>query len=182
MQAVRCGLCALPLAAVFATAAQADIVARVITIHIDQVGLTHQSDLGKTHEARILYDDAQIDPSTHRVKILHEQHTPMLIPAHPDAVIMPVANARLDLGSKPYRYHRAASPGVACRPDGKPMFGAYTIVFDENTHRMTIRNQQTGALELSGPYVVGDTVLTGPAIQSVIKDSPKASPYPPSCP
>ena len=183
MKPHRLGLLAAPLfALLLPQVAKAEIVARVITIHIDQTGKGFEKNMGLSHEARIFYDDSQIDPVSHRVKILHEQHTPMLIPAHPDPVVMPVSNAWLDLGATPYRYHLAASPGLQCLANGKTMFDAYTIVFDENTHRMTIRSQATGELELSGQYVVGDAVQSGPKIQAVINDTAPASPYPPRCP
>ncbi len=165
-----------------ASGAQAAIVARTVHVIIDQVGPTHTSDMGKDHEARIFYDDATVDPITHRVKILHEQHTPMMIPKHPDPVVMPVANAWLDLGSKPLRYHLAASPGVECLPGNRAMWKPYAIVFDEDTHRMTIRTQETGELELSGKYSVEDKVQAGPEIDAVIKDAPAPSSYPPRCP
>lgn len=169
-------------AAAAAPAAQAAIVARTIHVIIDQAGPTHGSDMGKDHEARVFYDDSMIDPVTHRVKILHEQHTPMMIPKHPDPVVMPVANAWLDLGSKPYRYHLAASPGVECIAGGRTLWKPYSIVFDENTHRMTIRTQATGDLELSGKYEVEERVQSGPEIEAVIKDAPSPSSYPPRCP
>jgi hypothetical protein len=162
-------LAAMALAgAMAAPQAQAKIVARDILIHMDQADPSHHEDVGKVHEARIFYDDAQIDPVTHRVPILHQQHTPMHIPFHPDAAEMPVGNAWLDLSHKPYTYHMAASPAVRLKPDGTPMWSPYAILFDEQSHRMTIRRQSDGGLELSGPYVVGDEVLSGPDIDWVI--------------
>lgn len=148
--------------------ADAKIVARDIKVVIDKTNAEHAGDMGKVHEARIYYDDALIDPVTHRVAILHEQHTPMLIPFHPDPAVMPVANAWLDLSSKPYIYHLAASPAVQPRPDGTMPWKPYAILFDETTQRMTIRHQSDGELELSGKYVVGDEVLSGPAIDFAI--------------
>jgi hypothetical protein len=149
--------------------ADARIVARDIQIVMDQVSPDHQSDLGKTHEARIYYDDSTIDPVTHRVKILHQQHTPMLIPKHPDPAVMPVANAWLDLSSQPYRYHMAASPALPPLPPGmKAMWEPYAILFDETNGRMTIRKQSDGSLELSGKYTVSAEVLSGPEIEAVI--------------
>ena len=155
------GLAALP--------ADAKIVARDIKIVMDQTSPDHKEDLGKTHEARIYYDDSTIDPVTHRVRILHQQHTPMLIPKHPDPAVMPVANAWLDLSSQPYRYHMAASPALPQLPPGmKPMWEPYAILFDETTQRMTIRKQSDGSLELSGRYTVGAEVLSGPEIEAVV--------------
>ena len=146
----------------------AKVVARDIFIHMDQADPSHQGDVGKIHEARIFYDDAAIDPVTHRVAILHQQHTPMHIPFHPDAAEMPVSNAWLDLSHKPYAYHMAASPAVRLKPDGTQMWAPYAILFDEQSHRMTIRRQSDGGLELSGPYTVSDEALSGPDVEWVI--------------
>lgn len=169
------GILAYPLAG------QARIVARMVSIKIDQTDKENAHWMGATHEARIFYDDAQIDPKTGRVKILHEQHTPMLIPKFPDPVVMPVGNGWLDLRANPVLYHFAASPGPSCLPNGKPMFTAYTVLFDEHTQRMTIRNQLTGELELAGHYVVSPQIQSGPQIESVITAAPPPSPYPPAC-
>lgn len=174
----RLCLAALPLL-LLTTPAQAKIVARDILIHMDQADPSHNDDVGKVHEARIYYDDAQIDPVTHRVAILHQQHTPMHIPFHPDAAEMPVSNAWLDLSHKPYAYHMAASPAVRLKPDGTQMWSPYAILFDEQSHRMTIRRQSDGGLELSGPYTVSDEAVSGPEIDWVIHGSgppPGASP------
>jgi hypothetical protein len=179
---IAAALMTLPLAGTLSLPAHSEIVARDIHIIIDKTNDENKGFMGQDHEARAFYDDAQVDPATHRVKILHEQHTPMLIPKHPDPNIMPVGNAWLDLGSTPIRYHFAASPGVECLPGGKTMWKPYAILFDENSHRMTIRNQETGEVELSGLYTVEDKVLRGPEIQAVITDTPAPSPYPPSCP
>lgn len=151
-----------------AAPACAKIVARDVQIVMDQADPSHAADVGKVHEARIYYDDAMIDPVTHRVPILHQQHTPMLIPFHPDPATMPVGNAWLDLSSKPYAYHMAASPAVQARPDGSLPWQPYAIVFDEKTQRMTIRRQSDGSLELSGKYVVGEEALSGPDVDWVI--------------
>lgn len=153
-------------------AAEAKIVARDIAIVIDQVSPEHKSDLGTIHEARIFYDDSKIDPVTHRVKILHQQHTPMYIPKHPDPAVMPVTNAWLDLSAEPYRYHYAASPALPEMPPGMKLWDPYAVVFDENSRRMTIRKQSDGSLELSGIYTVSTKVLSGPAIEAVILDVP----------
>jgi hypothetical protein len=157
-------------------AAHARIVARDIAITMDQTNAENAAQKGKVHEARIFYDDAKIDPVTKRVAILHQQHTPMLIPYHPDPAQMPVANAWLDLSAKPYRYHMAASPAVVPRPDGSLPWPPYAILFDEVSARMTIRKQADGSLELSGPYVVGEP-LSGPEIDWVIygKGPPKGA-------
>ena len=162
--------------------AHAEIVARMVVIHMDETGPTQTKMKGIVHTARIIYDDSMVDPVSHRVKILLQQHTDRFLPAHPDEVLMPMGNAWLDLGSKPYRYHYAASPGLECGPSGKPMGDAYTVVFDDKTERMTIRNQATGELILSGPYVVSDEVTRGPAIEDAVTKAPPVSPYPPRCP
>jgi len=122
---IAAALMTLPLAGTLSLPAHSEIVARDIHIIIDKTNDENKGFMGQDHEARAFYDDAQVDPATHRVKILHEQHTPMLIPKHPDPNIMPVGNAWLDLGSTPIRYHFAASPGVECLPGGKTMWKSH---------------------------------------------------------
>lgn len=160
----------------------AEIVARDISIVMDRSDPSHAGDVGKTHEARIFYDTSKIDPKTQRVPILHQQHTPMLIPFHPDPAVMPVANAWLDLSSKPYRYHMAASPAVEPLPNGKLPWEPYAILFDAETQRMAIRRQSDGALELGGKYTVSDAVLRGPEVDFVIngKGPPPGVTWPPA--
>ncbi len=183
MRGIRALAPAMVITALAATAspAAATIVARDISIVMDQANDEHKGDIGKTHEARIYYDDAKIDPVTKRVPILHQQHTPMLIPYHPDPAIMPVGNAWLDLSSKPYRYHMAASPAVQPLANGKLPWAPYAIVFDEDSQRMTIRRQSDGVLELSGKYTVSEEAHTGPDVDQVIygKGPPAGAKLPP---
>jgi hypothetical protein len=151
---------------------QAKIIALDIDIVIDQAAPEESSQMGKHHEARIFYDDAMIDPATHRVKLLHEQHTPMLIPKHLDPLAMPMGNAWLDLSAKPYRYHYGATPVSASWP------WPYTVLFDEQTMRMTLRRQSDGVLMLSGSYVVKTSPITGPEIDDVVASSePPRNPW-----
>jgi hypothetical protein len=144
----------------------AKIVALDIDIVLDKVSPEEKGmAVGAHHNCRIFYDDSTIDPATHRVRVLHEQHTPMLIPKHLDPLQEPMSNAWLDLSSKPYRYHYAASPGGGNWPF------PYAIVFDETTLRMTIRKQSDGSLLLSGPYSIDPTPITGPEIDAVVASS-----------
>jgi len=143
----------------------AAIVALDVDIIIDQVSPEEKSmTVGMHHEARVFYDDTKIDPATHRVALLHEQHTPMLIPKHLNPAQMPMSNAWLDLSGNPIRYHFAAAPTVAI-----PF--PYFILFDENTLRMTIRKQSDGSVLLAGPYTVNPKPITGPDIDAVVASS-----------
>jgi hypothetical protein len=145
--------------------AQARIVALDVEIVLDQASPEEKMiHVGQHHEARVFYDDTKIDPVTHRVALLHEQHTPAFIPKHLNPAQMPMSNAWLDLSSVPYRYHYAAAPTIAI-----PF--PYFILFDENTMRMTIRKQSDGSVLLAGPYTVKTTPITGPEIDDVVASS-----------
>jgi hypothetical protein len=153
-----------------APAAAHKIIALDVSITIDQVSPEEKGmAVGQHHEARLFYDQADVDPVTHRVALLHEQHTPALIPKRLNAAQMPMSNAWIDLSGTPIRYHFAAAPTVAI-----PF--AYFILFDENTMRMTIRKQSDGSLLLSGPYTVNPKPITGPEIDAAV------SAYDPSVP
>jgi hypothetical protein len=149
-----------------ARVAQAKIIALDIDIVLDQVSPEEPGmKVGMHHHARIYYDDSKIDGATRRVCVLHQQHTPMLIPKHLDPLAEPMTNAWLDLSAKPYRYHYAASPVGGNWPF------PYAILFDEQSMRMTIRKQSDGSLLLSGQFTVGTTPITGPDVDAVVASS-----------
>lgn len=146
------------------------IIALDISIVLDKISPEEKGlAIGQHHEARVFYDQADVDPTTHRVALLHEQHTPALIPKHLNAGQMPMSNAWLDLSGKIIRYHFAAAPTVAI-----PF--PYFILFDENTMRMTIRKQSDGSLLLAGPYTVNPSPLTGPEIDDAVSSYDPAVP------
>lgn len=143
----------------------AAIVALDVEIILDQISPDEKHlSIGQHHEARVYYDDSKIDPATKRVALLHEQHTPALIPKHLNPAQMPMSNAWLDLSGPVIRYHYAAAPTVAI-----PF--TYFVLFDENTMRMTIRRQSDGQLLLAGPYTVNPKKITGPEIDAVVASS-----------
>jgi hypothetical protein len=145
---------------------QAKIIALDIDIVIDQVSPEEPGmKVGMHHNARIYYDDSKIDAATRRVCVLHQQHTPMLIPKHLDPMAEPMTNAWLDLSAKPYRYHYAASPVGGNWPF------PYAILFDDQSMRMTIRKQSDGTLLLSGAFTVNATPITGPDVDAVVASS-----------
>ena len=150
------------LAALMLGQSHAAIVALDIDITLDAVSPEEkQLHIGQHHEARVFYDDSKIDPATHRVVVLHEQHTPALIPKHLNPAQMPMSNAWLDLSGPAIRYHFAAAPTSAF-----PF--AYFVLFDEKTLRMTIRKQSDGSLLLAGPYTVNPKHITGADIDSTV--------------
>lgn len=153
--------------------ATAKIVALDIDIVLDQASPEEKGmSVGMHHSARIFYDDTKIDPATHRVCVIHEQHTPWLIPKHLDPLAEPMENAWLDLSVRPYRYHYAASPVGGNWPF------PYTILFDEQAMRMTIRKQSDGSVLLSGTYSIDPTPITGPDIDAVVASSePRRMPW-----
>ena len=140
----------------------AKIIALDVDIVLDQISSEEKMlHIGQHHEARVFYDDAQIDAVTHRVALLHEQHTPALIPKHLNPGQMPMSNAWLDFSGPAIRYHYAAAPTVAI-----PF--TYFVLFDEKTMRMTIRRQSDGVVLLAGPYKVNPKPITGPEIDAVV--------------
>jgi len=145
------------------------IIALDVDILIDRTSAADHHFLGQHHNARLYYDEAAVDPISHRVVLLHLQHTPALLPKHLDPAEMPMSNAWLDLAAKPLRFHYAAAP-VSGDPD--PFF----ILFDEHTHRMTIRKQSDGSVMLSGAYRINPTPRSGPAIDAVVASSEPATP------
>jgi hypothetical protein len=146
-------------------AAHAAIVAMDVEIILDQVAPDEKNiAVGQHHEARVFFDDTKIDPVTHRVALLHEQHTPALIPKHLNPAQMPMSNAWLDFSGPAIRYHYAAAPTVAI-----PF--TYFILFDETNMRMTIRRQSDGMLLLAGPYKVNPKKIMGPEIDAVVASS-----------
>jgi hypothetical protein len=146
------------------------IVALDVEIILDQVAKEEKGmKAGQRHNARVFYDEAAVDPSSHRVALMHEQHTPMLIPKHLNPAQMPMSNAWLDLSDKDIKYHFAAAPTV-----GFPF--PYFILFDETTHRMTIRRQSDGKLLLAGPYLVKPEKITGTDIDAAVSQYDPAVP------
>ncbi len=143
----------------------ATIVALDIDITLDQLSSeeTHFT-IGQHHQARVFFDDTKIDPVSHRVAVLHEQHTPALIPKHLNPGQMPMSNAWLDFSGPQVRYHFAAAPTSAF-----PF--QYFVLFDETTMRMTIRKQSDGTLLLAGPYKINPKRLTGPEIDAAVASS-----------
>lgn len=126
-----------------------------VDVALDTVVAGEPSKVGDHDKVRIAYDYSAIDPKTHRVKLLNLQHFigGKYNPEHPDAVMMPMNDAWLDVGSLPYRMHFRAAV-----THGKPII----IEVDDKTRRLTIRSAADQSVLESGPYVIDPTPLTGP--------------------
>jgi len=60
--------------------------------------------IGEHHLARVFYDDSCINPKTHVVRVIHMEHwMGKWVPEKVGDSTMPMSDAWLDLGSKPYR-------------------------------------------------------------------------------
>ena len=132
------------------------IVALDIDLPLDQIASGRPFKAGDHHRARIFYDDSAIDPTTHRVPVLHMQHwmgAAGWVPARVDAVAMPMTDAWLDLTRMPYAYHYQS----AVIERGEPVL----IDFDEQAKRLTIRTQSDRSVIISAPYVIDPTPVTG---------------------
>jgi hypothetical protein len=130
-----------------------------VTVTLDQVDAAHgaaaHAAVGQVDRVRIVYDADAVDPVTHRVRLLNFQHgiDGHYLPPRPDPVMMPMTDAWLDLGTRPYRMHFKAAV-----VHGDPIL----IDVDESTRRLTIHPQaQPSAVLISGPYVIDPTPLTG---------------------
>jgi hypothetical protein len=111
--------------------------------------------VGHVDRLRIVYDADAVDPQTHRVALLNFQHYihGRYKPERPDPLAMPMSDAWLDLGQRPYRMHLNAAV-----VHGSPIL----IEVDEVSRRLTIRPQdQPQAVLISGPYAIDPTPITG---------------------
>ncbi len=126
-----------------------------MTVTLDQVSTGHAElahrRVGQIDQLRIVYDTDAIDPSTHRVKLVNFQHLidGHYLPAEPDPMVMPVADAWLDLAKRPYRLHLHAETTRE-----EPI----VIEADEFTRRLTIRSLDSSAeVLLAGHYRIDPT-------------------------
>jgi hypothetical protein len=130
-------------------------VALNFNVTLDQVAAGEKSRVGDVDRMRVVYDANSVDPVTKRVGIINLQHfiDGAFNPAHPDAVMMPMNDAWLDLSSRPYRLHYRAAV-----THGKPIL----IEIDAAARRLSIRSQQQPEIVLiSGTYDFDPTPLTG---------------------
>jgi hypothetical protein len=130
-------------------ATRAAIVALDIDLPLDQIAPGRPFKPGDHHRARVFYDDATIDPGTHIAPVLHMQHwvgPAGWVPKRVDAVAMPMTDAWLDLSRKPYRYHYRS----AVIEGGE----AVLVDFDEQTQRLSIRQQSDQSVIISAPYSI----------------------------
>jgi hypothetical protein len=136
-----------------------ELVTLNVQVTLDQVsperGEAAHTRVGQIDRLRIVYDRAAIDSKTQRVPLLNFQHLVdgRYEPSQPDPLAMPMTDAWLDLGAKPYRMHFRAAV-----VHGSPI----VIEVDEVTRRLTIHPQNDlHAVLISGPYEIDPTpVLT----------------------
>lgn len=147
--------------------AEAEIVALDIDLPLDRIGVGQPFKIGDHHRARIFYDDTQVSPVTHRMRVLHMQHlvSNEWVPAHPDLEAMPMSDAWLDIGQRPYRYHYSSAL--------TDKDGSGTLVdFDAVEQRMLIRRLADGALIVSAPCIIEMRPVTGLDIAAVLRPAP----------
>lgn len=133
-------------------------------VTLDQVsqerGESAHTKVGQIDQLRLVYDPAAVDPATHRVRLLNFQHLMdgHYSPAEPDPIAMPMTDAWLDVGTKPYRMHLRAAV-----VHGSPIL----IEVDEVTRRLTIHPQDDPAtVIISGPYTIDPNPILGAPITS----------------
>lgn len=157
------------LAAMPWRAVDAAIVAMEVSIKFDKVAADQPGiSVGDVHKACIFFDDAQIDPKTQRVVLLHETHAGG-IPKHLNPREMPMHNSWLDLSATPLRLHYAAAPTAAF-----PV--PYFVLFNEKTLRVTMYRQEDGAVLMGGDYTVDPNRIVGPAVAAVVATSDPVRP------
>jgi hypothetical protein len=111
--------------------------------------------VGHVDRLRIVYDADAVDPQTHRVALLNFQHYMhgRYAPERPDPIAMPMSDAWLDLGRRPYRMHLKAAV-----VHGSPIL----IEVDEASGRLTIRPQgEPQAVLVSGHYAIDPAPIIG---------------------
>lgn len=111
--------------------------------------------IGDVDRLRLVYDANAVDPRTHRVPLLNFQHFVggQYTPAKPDPVMMPLTDAWLDVGARPYRLHFRAA---VVHGD------AIIIEANESTQRLIIHPQlQPDQVILAGPYAIDATPTAG---------------------
>lgn len=135
------------------------IAAVNMTVTLDQVSNERSKaagvKIGDVDHLRVVYDEQAIDPRTHHVALLNFQHfaAGQYTPAKPDPIVMPLNDAWLDVGSRPYRLHLRAA---VVHGD------AIVIEADETTARLTIRPQgHPDLIIVAGPYAIGSMVIHG---------------------
>jgi hypothetical protein len=122
-----------------------------MTVTLDQAAPDQPGKVGDVDRLRIVFDANDVDPKTHRVKLLNLQHFTggQYVPPAPDPAVMPTNDAWLDMSSIPYRLHYRASV-----VHGRPII----IDFDEKSRRLTIRPQSDPGTTLeSGIYRIDPT-------------------------
>jgi hypothetical protein len=157
-------LIAVSLAALLCLTAAAEpktrhIVMLSMTVTLDQVSEERSkaagAKIGDVDRLRLVYDANAVDPGTHRVALLNFQHFigGQFTPVKPDPKMMPLDDAWLDVGARPYRLHFRAA---VVHGD------AIIIEADENTQRLVIHPQrQPDQIIIAGPYAIDSTPTSG---------------------
>jgi hypothetical protein len=142
--ALTVGLCA---------SAQARIVTLAMDVQIDQVAPEDAKmyRVGGHDITRITYDDATVDPKTHRVRVLSLDH---YIGGHWMST-QPADASVLDMSSAPYRLTFAA-PVVHGRP--------LVALFEGDTLRMAMLARPDFHVLIAGKYTINPTPLTAAEI------------------
>jgi hypothetical protein len=158
--AIRTTIAAAALVATLCSAANAAIVVLEVDLPLDKVASGREGmKVGDHHRARIFYDESSINPKTHIVPVIHMEHMMgTWVPTVVGDPTMPMRDAWLDLGSKPYRYHYKA-PAVI----GEPV----VVEFNERTGRMTISKQSDNSLIISAPYSIDPNPVQGISLRVV---------------
>lgn len=141
-------------------AANAAIIVLEVDLPLDKVAAGREGmKVGDHHQARIFYDESSVNPKTQRVPVIHMEHMMgTWVPTLLGDPTMPMRDAWLDLGSKPYRYHYKA-PAVI----GEPVM----VEFNAQTRRMTISKQSDGSLIISAPYRINPVPVPGVSLRVV---------------
>jgi hypothetical protein len=144
--------------------ADAAIVALDVTMPLDRVAPGRpEIKVGDVQRARIFYDDAGIDPKTHKVRVIHmEQGMGRWAPWLACDATLPMADAWLDLSREPYRYHYRGAAFI-----GEPI----RVEFDEHARRMSIFKPGDGSAIASAPYTISPAPVRGAGLTT---DAPRA--------
>lgn len=147
-------LCATLLTSLAAiTTAQAKLVTLSMDVKIDQVAPEDEKmyRIGGYNLDRIAYDDTQVDPKTHKVRIVYLAH----YIAGKWHATEPTETSTLDLSSKPYRLDFTAPVN-----HGRPL----VVLFESATQRMAMLTRPDFRMLIAGKYVIDPTPLTAEQI------------------
>ena len=129
--------------------------------------------VGELQFEHLVYDSTQVDPVTHRVPLLNQQHKIFghYFPARATADEH-MEGSWLDMSKLPYRYHRWS----------KVKHGVDIVVDATEDGRLSMRKASDLSILVSGHYWIDPTPITGPEATAAGTPAPPGAPAAPEGP